>query len=49
MFHVEYEGRIRCVGTYDQCLYYIRKNTNMVLDEVEIVSAESGRFVSWSI
>jgi hypothetical protein len=49
MFHVEYEGRILCVGTYDQCVYYIRKNTNLCINSIEVVSAATNRFVSWSI
>jgi hypothetical protein len=49
MFRVEYQGSHVCTGSYAQCLTYIRNDTGMVLDDVEVVSVESGRLVSWSI
>jgi hypothetical protein len=48
-FKVEYKGAHVCTGSYDQCLEYIRNHTNMVLDDVEIVSMATKRLVSWSI
>jgi|688.fasta_scaffold2285869_1 hypothetical protein len=49
MFKVEYQGSHVYTGSYAQCLTYIRNDTGMVLDDVEIVSMATNRLVSWSI
>jgi hypothetical protein len=49
MFHVEYKGTTVKTGTYTQCVEYIQKSTHLCIDDLEVVSAESGRLVSWSI
>lgn len=58
MFEVIERGSLRYSGTYTQCVEYIRKridktldNTGMlsVMNDVEIVSKETGRLMSWSI
>lgn len=49
MFHVEYKGAIVKTGTYTQCVEYIQKNTHLCVNDLEVVSVETNRFVSWSI